>query len=131
VQKVANVLRQQSAPNKKLVLLKKRSDFLSTYKGRALRKEFFSLYYLSNKTGSLRFGISVPKTVGTAVIRNRFKRWAKAVFNSYKDSPQHLDIHIFMGSRTKKKEDFKNLKHDVYDKQMKNAIEEALIKYVR
>lgn len=62
--------------------LKKQKDFdLVFNKGSRIYSKTLTLIYL--KKDSLKFGISVSKKHGKAVLRNRIKRLLRAVFNNY------------------------------------------------
>ena len=60
---------------KKRFRLRKNSDFQRVYKkGRSWAHPLLVLYALRNDLGYSRFGFSVSKRVGGAVVRNRAKR---------------------------------------------------------
>lgn len=55
-------------------------DFRRVYRsGNKKSGRFLKLYYLENNHGSTRFGYSISKKVGKAVIRNRLKRRLRAI----------------------------------------------------
>ncbi len=58
---------------------------------------YFVVYYVKGYTESTRFGLTVTKKLGNAVIRNRIKRRLRAVVMaafSNEVSPKNLDIVI-------------------------------------
>ncbi|TRD12762.1 ribonuclease P protein component [Erythrobacter insulae] len=57
-----------------LHILTKRSDFLSANKGLRNARAGFVLLTRPNDGKGMRFGITVTKKIGNAVIRNRMKR---------------------------------------------------------
>ena len=128
MQKVASVLCPQSPQNKKLTILTKRGDFLKTYKGSQVRKEFLTLFYLKNKTGSARLGMTIPKTTGTSVVRNKFKRWLREEFRKRQISLP-LDFHFLVKSKSKTKEDYKAIKPGVFKKEINDALNEVIKKH--
>lgn len=68
--------------NKKPVGLKLSSDFL-LIKNKGKRKTlspWLVLGYRKNDLGRLRFGCTITRKVGSAVQRNRLKRWTKEYF---------------------------------------------------
>jgi len=57
------------------VRLVRRSEFESVYRaGRRRSSQQFSVFYRANGTPESRFGISVKKALGGAVVRNRIRR---------------------------------------------------------
>jgi ribonuclease P protein component len=67
---------------KKQLSLKRSSDFLNI-KLRGKRKSLSSWLLMSfkaNDVGHLRFGCTISSKVGSAVIRNKLKRWTKEYF---------------------------------------------------
>lgn len=59
----------------KLPVLKKNSDFRRVYsKGKYASSESLVVYYIKNREGTVRFGITTSKKVGKSVKRNRMRR---------------------------------------------------------
>ena len=66
--------------------IRKRNDFLSLYrKGKRYRGKYFNLIYFSNKMSFSRMAVVASKKIGTAVKRNKIKRWIRALFRRNKD----------------------------------------------
>jgi ribonuclease P protein component len=131
VLRVESVLPPPSAPNNKSIrkgYLRRRADYLKTYKGRFVRKELFVLYARRNDVSGHRFGITAPKTIGPAVIRNRYKRWSKELYRkaNLEKVEMAIDINVFVGNKRLKKEDFKNAKFRDFEKQFHEAIQALL-----
>ena len=57
-----------------LSVLSRRADFLAANRGLRIARPGFVLLVNPNTVGALRFGITVTKKIGGAVIRNRMKR---------------------------------------------------------
>jgi len=58
----------------KLPVLSRRADFLAANRGLRIARPGFVLLARPNEAGSMRFGITVTKKIGNAVVRNRMKR---------------------------------------------------------
>ena len=59
----------------KLPVIKRNNDFRRVYsKGKYASSESLVLYYIKNKTGMVRIGITTSKKVGKSVVRNRMRR---------------------------------------------------------
>ena len=82
------------------------------------------MYARVNKVNVHRWGVTAPKTVGGAVIRNRFKRWAKEFYRQadFSQIPKPLDFNILIGNK-RKKEDFKDVKFKDFEKQLSEALQ--------
>jgi ribonuclease P protein component len=120
-----------SAQNNKEIpkgYLRRRSDFLKTYKGFFVRKEHLVLYVRTNGMSMHRFGVTAPKTVGPAVVRNKFKRWSRELYRgsgSYKVADP-VDINLLVGNKRLKKEDFKSVKFEDFKEQFTSSLRTAL-----
>lgn len=71
------------AENNKSCRLKKTEDFKLLFKfgKRIFPNSWIVVNYKVNNLGTYRFGLTVPKYVGNAVIRNRVKRLCKEIFH--------------------------------------------------
>ncbi|WP_417597069.1 ribonuclease P protein component [Novosphingobium aquae] len=58
----------------KLSVLSRRADFLAANRGLRIARPGFVLLARPNEAGAIRFGITVTKKIGNAVVRNRMKR---------------------------------------------------------
>lgn len=84
--------------------LTKKSDFTSLYSS-GIKKTVGPLLILRkpNTLGYSRLGLSVPKRVGNAVMRNRIKRLCREAFRHMQfDLPDQLDILITVRPHTPK-----------------------------
>ncbi|MFZ5649117.1 MAG: ribonuclease P protein component [Bacillota bacterium] len=60
--------------------IKKNKDYKKVYaKGKSVAGRHLVLYGLRKRTGELRFGFSISKKIGKAVVRNRLKRILKEI----------------------------------------------------
>lgn len=83
--------------NSKTQGLKRSSDFsLLKSDGRKLRVcSWLLISHKKTDLGCLRYGITVPKKVGSAVLRNKIKRRVRDFFQkSFKTSTYSLDINL-------------------------------------
>lgn len=70
---------------KKINIIKKNIEFEKMLKLKPYKSDIIYIYFNINKLNINRFGIAVPKKLGKAVIRNKFKRRIKDI----------VDDHIF------------------------------------
>ena len=63
----------------KLAVLTRRADFLAANRGLRVARPGFVLLARPNGGGQMRFGITVTKKIGNAVVRNRMKRRFRAL----------------------------------------------------
>ena len=73
---------------KKRDIIKEKYEFTDIInKGKRVSNKYYSIYYIYNKD-TTRFGISIPKKTGKAVIRNKIKRQVKSIIDNNKNSVQ-------------------------------------------
>lgn len=66
--------------------IRKKKDFISLYRrGKRYRGKYFTLIYLSSELEFSRMAAVASKKIGNAVIRNKTKRWMRALFRRNKD----------------------------------------------
>ena len=99
--------------------LKKNREYRKVYKyGRKVADRNIVLFVLANRTGDSRFGFTVSKKVGKAVVRNKVRRW-------FKEACRH-HVHEFPGSN-----DYVLLaRKSVADKGY-SAVEDSLLKLLK
>ena len=83
---------------KKKFIVKEHVDFTNIInKGKYYKNSYFVIYTLKNDLDHYRFGISVGKKVGNAVIRNKVKRQMRMI--NYKKNYQNgMDYIIIIRS---------------------------------
>ncbi|MBK8202326.1 MAG: ribonuclease P protein component [Bdellovibrionales bacterium] len=104
-----------SNPSGRLRTLRQRSDFLEISRnGRQISScDWIVVAYRSNNQDFNRYGWTIPKYVGIAVIRNRLRRWCREFFRGKSFSEScHRDVCIIF--RRKDKEFFKNVRRDEF-----------------
>ena len=73
--------------------IKKYSEFQKVIEEGDVKKTcFFVSYAINNELGYSRFGISVPKKTGNAVIRNRIKRQVRSAIGQSTNFEKPVDI---------------------------------------
>jgi ribonuclease P protein component len=86
VAKAASASRLQRVASKpqRLSVLRNRSDFLHILEnGQRVRPaEWLIMNFVISTKGHLRCGWTLPRQVGSAVVRNRLKRWSRVYFQS-------------------------------------------------
>ena len=71
---------------KKEDIVKNNRDFDNIIKnGKCQKNKEFVIYYLNNDEGKSRFGISVSKKIGNAVVRNYYKRIIRNICHKNKN----------------------------------------------
>ena len=77
---------------KKINIVKKNTEFNEILKsGKKFANDIFYVYVKKNDSHN-RFGISVSKKIGNAVIRNKYKRRIKDIIDKYKFMYDGYDI---------------------------------------
>ena len=77
--------------------IKKYSEFQKVIQeGEVKKTSFFVSYRLQNSLGYSRFGISVPKKTGNAVVRNKVKRQVRAAISQLTNFEESVDIVIIV-----------------------------------
>ena len=102
---------------KKINIVKKSLDFEKIIEnGKFNRNKFISIYIYDNDSKT-RFGISVSKKVGNAVVRNKIKRQIKNIIDiNKKDFQKNKDYIIII------KKDIINLSYKEIEESIMNII---------
>jgi ribonuclease P protein component len=114
--------------NYKQRVLRSPSDFSRLKNGgkRHSPHHWLILNYKPNNFGYLRFGMTISKKIGSAVIRNRLKRWCREFFREAIKKGIDLEVDINVVFKPVNIEFYKTLKHD----EVVTALEAGL-KHVR
>lgn len=82
---------------KKAIVVKRKEEFNKIIKtGSCFKNKDFVIYYLPNNLGYDKFGISVGKKIGKAVIRNKYKRKIRSMIDEYKKVYQNSRNYIII-----------------------------------
>jgi ribonuclease P protein component len=97
-----------------LSVLTRRADFLNANRGLRIARPGFVLLARPNEGAGLRFGITVTKKIGNAVVRNRMKRRFRALIRELLPSqglPNH--DHVLIGREGGIERDFALLREEL------------------
>lgn len=107
-----SVTNPQSTPN--LAIIRKRADFLAANRGLRNARRGFVLLTHSNGGKGMRFGITVTKKIGNAVVRNRMKRRFRELLREalpLEGLPDH--DHVLIGREGGIERDFARLREEL------------------
>ena len=77
--------------------IKKYSEFQKVIEeGEVKKTSFFVSYAINNELGYSRFGISVPKKTGNAVVRNRIKRQVRSAIGQSTKFDKSIDMVLII-----------------------------------
>lgn len=82
--------------NKQIQILKRNADFLRVKKSgrRFLASEWLLVNYTKSSTNSFRYGITVSRKVGEAVMRNKLKRWVREEVRAYLGKQSEISVDV-------------------------------------
>ena len=83
---------------KKYNIVKNNYEFNKIIKiGKSIKNKYFIIYFKENGLEKYRFGISVGKKIGNAVVRNKYKRKIRSIVDDNKKYyTKNLDYIIIM-----------------------------------
>lgn len=102
------------ASNKPLSVLKQRSQYLALLKkGQKVRpSDWLLLNFARNDVNRMRCGWTLPRYVGSAVVRNRLKRWSRVYFRSVIKASDDLPIDINLVFRKAENDFYRRLDYE-------------------
>ncbi|MBS1969076.1 MAG: ribonuclease P protein component [Bdellovibrionales bacterium] len=115
--------------NSRPVVIKRSSEFLSLKKTgkRAWPTKWLLLNYSKKGPKGLHFGVTASRKVGSAVVRNKLKRWAREYFRDFVDRSNQtgspIDVSINIIFKPIDQGFYKGLKYDEFKKAMDTGLE--------
>jgi ribonuclease P protein component len=76
--------------------------------------DWLLINYARNSSGQMRCGWTLPRQVGNAVVRNRFKRWSRVYFRALLVNEQTLPIDVNLVFRKAEDDFFRKLNYDKF-----------------
>ncbi len=96
------------------MVLTRRADFLAANRGLRIARPGFVLLARANEGAGLRFGITVTKRIGNAVVRNRMKRRFRALVRELLPAHGLADHdHVLIGREGGVERDFAALRAEL------------------
>lgn len=104
--------------------LKSRSDFQKLFlKGkRFFPSSWLIINYHINESGKLRLGWTVPRFVGNAVLRNKYKRWCRELSRKHFIDLNHSSYDINFVFKKAPKDFYKNLEFKSFEMVFKKVV---------
>ncbi|MBO9668413.1 MAG: ribonuclease P protein component [Bdellovibrio sp.] len=111
--------------NSSSVGIKRSSDFLSIKQSgkRHWPTKWLLLNYQKNSVGQLRFGVTASRKVGSAVVRNKLKRWSREYFRALLKAENSIEADINLIFKPMDPNFYKGLPHEEFVKAMDRGIE--------
>ncbi len=106
------------ANNKPITTLKSRAEFQNVFKNgkRIYPSSWLVVNVCPNKLDAQRFGWTLPRYVGSAVTRNKFKRWCREFLRTKLSEVDVSGFDINFVFKRNQKEFYKSLSHEEFDK---------------
>ncbi len=81
---------------KKIDIIKSSDEYTEIInKGKTRKNKYYSIYYRKNESTN-RYGITIPKKLGVAVLRNKTKRRVKNIIDQNKNTIQNSYDYVII-----------------------------------
>lgn len=81
---------------KKIDIIKSSDEYTEIINtGKSKKNKYYSIYYRSNNKSN-RYGITIPKKLGVAVLRNKTKRRVKNIIDKNKNTIQNSYDYVII-----------------------------------
>ena len=106
-----------------LAKLKKRTEFLHVSKNgkRVYAGDYLIINFAPNKLGNMRCGWTIPKYVGSAVTRNKMRRWCREFFREKLMSGWNPSLDLNIVVKRKEKNFFKGVEFATFKENLEKA----------
>ncbi len=110
--------------NNKPLGIKRASEFLELkHSGkRYWPTKWLLLNYQKNELGTIRFGITASRKVGSAVVRNKLKRWCREAIRAFSIDEGSIGVDVNIIFRPMDSDFYKGLSHDEFIKDFKRGL---------
>ncbi len=112
--------------NNNPTIIKRNSEFISLKQNgyRVWPTKWLLLNYNRNNLNTLRLGVTASRKVGSAVVRNKIKRWCREYFRDFLKSGNNLEIDINIICKPIDQGFYKGLGYDEFKKALDRGIEQ-------
>jgi ribonuclease P protein component len=118
------LLSKRAESKSRIKRLKKNSDFLELRrKGLRLRAtEWLQIHFQKSKEEDLYIGVTTGRKVGSAVIRNRLKRWCLEYFRKHHKELSSLSGRLNILLRPQAEGFYKEITHEELDHELQKTL---------
>ncbi|MDG0814932.1 ribonuclease P protein component [Bdellovibrio svalbardensis] len=111
--------------NSSPLIIKRSSEFLALKQSgkRHWPTKWLLLNFQKNSVGQLRFGVTASRKVGSAVVRNKLKRWSREYFRESLKAGNPLEADINLIFRPMEENFYKGLPHGEFVQALERGIQ--------